>query len=106
MQEMRLDWIAFGKENIGGDEMIVEKKCWPELFERVLNGEKKADIRIADFNIKAGDVLMFKEYNPKTKTFTGRKIEKKVSRVNKVDILKMHSAKELRKNGLLLIELD
>ncbi len=86
--------------------MIVEKKAWPELFEKVLTGEKNADLRIADFQINAGDTLVFKEYNPKTKQYTGRKLEKSVSRVNKIDLLKLYSAEDLKKKGLLLIELE
>ena len=57
---------------------IIKKKAWSELFEKVLSGKKKFDIRLADFDIKEGDILILEEYNPKTKQYTGRVIKKKV----------------------------
>lgn len=86
--------------------MIVEKKAWPELFEKVLRGEKNADLRIADFEIKAGDTLVLKEFDPETKAFTGRKVERKVSAVTRLDrLFEMYSEKDLKQKGLLLIEM-
>lgn len=61
--------------------MIIEKKTWPEAFEKVLSGEKNFDVRLADFECKEGDTLVLREYDPKTKQYTGRKIEKKISLV-------------------------
>ena len=86
--------------------MIVEKKSWPESFVKFLSGEKNADLRIADFKINAGDTLVLKEYNPKSKKFSGRRLEKKVLRVGKFSkLFKNYKAEDLKKKGLLLIEL-
>lgn len=85
--------------------MIVEKKCWPELFELVQSGEKNADLRLADFKLNAGDTLVFKEFDPKTKKFTGRSIEKKCKAVHKLNP-KMFPLKEIQKHGFYLIELE
>jgi ribosomal protein S17 len=63
---------------------IVEKKAWPEYFEKVLSGEKKFDLRINDFEIKEGDTLLLREWNPETKEYTGREISKKVTYILKV----------------------
>jgi ribosomal protein S17 len=61
----------------------IEKKTWPELFEKVKNGEKNFDVRLADFKCSSGDVLVLKEWDPKTEKFTGRVVKKKVKFVMK-----------------------
>ncbi|MCX6743585.1 MAG: hypothetical protein NT116_05095 [Candidatus Parcubacteria bacterium] len=33
----------------------------------------------ADFKIKAGDILILQEWNPKTKKYTGRELRKKAN---------------------------
>jgi len=50
---------------------IIKKKCWPEWFERFCSGERTFELRLADFDLKSGDKLVFEEYNPKTKQYTG-----------------------------------
>lgn len=30
----------------------IKKKCWSELFEKVLNGKKNFDLRLNDFEIR------------------------------------------------------
>jgi len=82
----------------------VHKKCWPELFQLVLSGKKNAELRLADFSIKAGDTLVLEEWDPKTKKYTGRKLSKKVKAVNKV-VTRMHPPQEIEKYGFYLIEL-
>lgn len=84
----------------------IRKKCWPEFFGLILSGKKNADIRLADFGLKAGDILILEEWDPKTKKYTGRKLQKKVRTVLKIDVAKMHSLEEIRKNGFYLIELE
>jgi ribosomal protein S17 len=86
--------------------MEIHKKAWPELFQKVLEGKKKFDIRLADFDVKEGDVLILEEYNPKTKEYTGRSIKKKVSFVMKWNPLNVHSSEEIKKQGLLGIGLE
>lgn len=34
---------------------IIEKKIWSKPFEKVLSGEKKFELRLADFDIEKGD---------------------------------------------------
>lgn len=81
------------------------KKIWPEFFERILSGEKRFDLRLADFEVKEGDVLVLKEYNPKKKEFTGRELRKKIGKVIFVNPTKMHSLEEIKKYGFNIIEL-
>ena len=58
--------------------MIIKKKIWPEYFKLVKSGRKKFELRLADFEIKEGDILVLEEWDPKKKKYTGRRIRKKV----------------------------
>jgi ASC-1-like (ASCH) protein len=86
--------------------MEIKKKIWPEYFEKILQGEKNAELRLADFEINEGDILILEEYNPKTKTYTGRKINKKVKYINKSNPTEAYSLEEIKKFGFYLIELE
>jgi ASC-1-like (ASCH) protein len=44
--------------------MKIEKKIWPEYFEKIKSGEKTFELRLADWQCTAGDVLVLKEWNP------------------------------------------
>ena len=50
----------------------IEKKVWPEYFQEILDGKKTFELRLNDFDIKEGDTLVLKEWNPETKDYTGR----------------------------------
>lgn len=59
--------------------MIIEKKAWPEYFEEIKKGNKKFELRLADWKCDVGDIIILKEWNPKTKVYTGRQIKKKIT---------------------------
>ncbi len=65
---------------------MIEKKIWPEYFDAVASGKKKYELRLNDFEINEGDVLVLEEWDPKTKNYTGRKVEKEVTYVGKFKI--------------------
>ncbi|HPO75467.1 MAG TPA: DUF3850 domain-containing protein [Candidatus Pacearchaeota archaeon] len=52
---------------------IIKKKILPKYFDLVKSGKKKFELRLADFKIKEGDVLILEEWDPKKKEYTGRK---------------------------------
>ncbi len=82
----------------------IEKKAWPELFGKVLNGEKNFDVRLNDFKCKPGDILILREWNPKTKKYTGRSLKKKITFILKTkDIEKFWNKKEIKKYGFQVI---
>lgn len=82
---------------------IIRKKTWKEGFEKILSGAKTFDARLANFRCKVGDTLVLEEYDPKTKKYTGRKIQKKVAYVLKTKDIKFWSKKEIEKYGLQII---
>lgn len=61
------------------NNMKIEKKTWPKYFQKILDGDKSFELRLADFDCKENDILVLREWDPKTKEYTGRKMEKKVT---------------------------
>ena len=86
--------------------MKIKKKTWPEAFEKILSGEKTFDARLADFDCKVGDVLVLEEYDPKTKSYTGRKIEKKITYILNTKEQKFWSQKDIENKGIVVMGLN
>ena len=86
----------------------VEKKVWPEYFEQILNGSKTFELRLQDFDIAEGDTLLLKEWDPETKTYTGREISKTVGYVGKWkidELTKFWPKEEITEKGIQIISL-
>jgi len=82
----------------------IEKKTWPELFKKVQNGEKSFDVRLNEFRCKKGDILYLREWDPKTKNYTGRTLKKKVEYVLKTrDLEKFWSKNDIIKRGFIIM---
>ena len=65
----------------------ITKKIDTEWFNLIISGKKKFELRVADFNIKEGDILRLEEYTfGKDRHPTGRFIEKVVTYVHKTDL--------------------
>lgn len=84
----------------------IKKKIWPEYFDLVSSGKKRFELRLAVFDIAEGDTLLLEEWDPKTKEYTGRKIEKKVSFLLKFKFDDFGQEQEIKEKGLLVIQLD
>lgn len=50
-------------------------------FEHVLSGVKRAEIRRDDRGFAVGDVLVLCEYDPASDTYSGRKLEVRVTHI-------------------------
>jgi hypothetical protein len=81
----------------------IEKKMWPGIFQDFLDGKKTFEVRLADWECKPGDTLVFREWDPKTKKYTGRKILKEVGYVYKTKDAKFFTKKEIDKYGFQVI---
>ncbi|MBI5071763.1 DUF3850 domain-containing protein [Candidatus Falkowbacteria bacterium] len=44
--------------------MRIEKKIRPEFFDKISNGEKNFELRLADWECAPGDVLVLREWDP------------------------------------------
>lgn len=84
----------------------VEKKVWADYFKNIKANQKHFEVRLADFKVKAGDVLVLKEWNNRKREYTGRKMTFKVGSVLKIpqDMKKFYSAEQMKK-GFYVIEL-
>jgi len=85
---------------------IIKKKIWPEYFDLVSSGKKKFEIRLADFDIAEGDTLLLEEWDPKTKEYTGRIIDKKAGYVAKFKLNAFGQEKEIKEKGIQIISLE
>jgi ASC-1-like (ASCH) protein len=79
--------------------MKIEKKIWPKYFAEVLSGKKNFEVRLADWEISEGDILVLREWDLKKKEYTGRQIEKEISYILKTKDLKMFSESDVDKYG-------
>ena len=87
---------------------VIEKKIWPEFFKEVKKGKIRIEIRLADFHVEEGDDLVLKEWNPKKKEFTGKKVKFKVKKVYRVpeDLIRFYPLHLLKKHGVYVMELE
>ncbi len=83
--------------------MEIEKKVWPKFFEKILKGDKNFELRLNDFVCNIGDTLILREWDPKSKDYTGRIIKKKVTYVLKTKNVKFWSKEDIEKHGFQII---
>ena len=86
--------------------MKIEKKIWPESFQAILDGRKKFELRLADWKINKGDILVLREWEPKKKEYTGRSLEKEVKYILKTKDIKFWPKEEQEKYGYQIISFD
>lgn len=86
----------------------IEKKVWPQQFESLKSGKRKADLRLAEFDIKEGDTLVLKEWDPDKQEYTGRSLKKKVTYVSKfrIDNVPFWAEQEIREKGIQILSLE
>jgi hypothetical protein len=85
--------------------MEVEKKIWPKDFEKIKEKDSYMEIRLADFNIDVGDVLVLREWDPTKANYTGKELKFKVKDLKKLDLRKFYSPDEIMKHGIYAMEL-
>lgn len=86
--------------------MRVEKKIWPEFFEKDSKAKRLVEARLADFELSQGDTIVFREWDPDAQEYTGREFEKKVALVNKVDLKRFYTSEDLEQYGVYAILLE
>lgn len=86
---------------------IIKKKILPEYFDAVASGKKKFELRLNDFEVAEGDILVLEEWNPEIKEYTGRKIEKKVVYVKQFKIDELFwPREEILEKGIQIMSLE
>lgn len=84
----------------------IKKKIHPEYFEAVASGKKLYEFRVADFEVAEGDMLILQEWNPETKKYTGRELQKGVSYVGKFTLDSFGQREALEKHGFYILSLE
>ena len=84
----------------------IHKKVWREYFEQIVSGKKKFELRLADFKVNEGDVLVLEEWDKDTKEYTGRKIEVVATYIIKTKGQTFWSAEEIKKYGFQIIQFE
>ena len=82
------------------------KKIWPKYFELISSGKKRFELRLADFDIKEEDTLILEEWNPETKEYTGRTIEKKIDYISKFNLDFFGQEQEVKDKGIFIIQFE
>src|SRR3989344_4370050 len=84
----------------------IRKKTWKKYFEEVLTGKKKFDLRLADFEVENGDVLILEEWDEVGETYTGREIRAKVSYVLKTKDWRVWTQEQINQYGFQVMQLE
>ena len=84
---------------------VIEKKIKPEYFQLILDGKKKFELRLDEFEIEEGDTLLLREYEDEK--YTGREIQKDVLYVRNLKVQNLHwPIEEVMKKGLKIISFN
>ena len=83
---------------------FISKKTWPYFFQLMVDGKKNTDLRLADFDVEPGDVIIFQEWDPVEECYTGRELSRLVEYVNRVNLDEFHTLEEIITFGHYIIE--
>lgn len=72
----------------------------------MLDGKKNVEIRLADFEINAGDEILFREWDQTKHEYTGREFKKRVKVLFKVRFTDFNSIEEIKQHGHYVMELE
>lgn len=84
----------------------IHKKVLQEYFEKIIDGKKKFELRLADFEINEGDILLLEEWDKNKKEYTGRKIEVVATYILKTKGLNFWPQEEVDKYGFQIIQFE
>ncbi len=82
------------------------KKVWLEYFEQILSGNKKFELRLADFDVQEGDMLVLQEWDQHKQEYTGRQVSVKVTYVLHTKDLQFWQPLEIEKYGYQVVQFD
>lgn len=61
-----------------------ELKTWPEYFDGLWDGSKLAEVRNDDRGFATGDILVLREWRPRSYCYTGRWVVARIARIDKL----------------------
>jgi hypothetical protein len=77
-----------------------------DIFQKIVEGKKKFELRLGVRDIKEGDFLILEEWDIKNERYTGRKLEKKVKFVLKTKEIQFWPQKDVNKYGFTIASFD
>lgn len=86
--------------------MTIKKKILPEYFEKIASGEKKFELRLADWEINPGDTLILEEWDPQQKDYTGRTLTTTASYILKTKDCDFWPQEDIDKYGFQVIQFE
>ena len=88
---------------------VIKKKILKVYFDQVASGKKKYELRLGDFEVQEGDILVLEEWDKESESYTGRTIEKKVTHVGTFkleDIYAFWKKERIEEHGLQIISIE
>lgn len=86
------------------------KKVLPDYFQDIVDGKKKYELRLNDFDIEPGDILVLEEWtstDPETRQATGRVLEKEVSYLRRFKLEDLWwSEDDIKEKGIQIISFE
>ncbi len=73
---------------------IHELKCWPESFQFIRAGQKRAEIRMDDRGFKEGDLVHLREYEPTDREYTGQDELVRITHIQRCGIEPLEALEE------------
>ncbi|MCK5343448.1 MAG: DUF3850 domain-containing protein [Candidatus Heimdallarchaeota archaeon] len=84
--------------------MTINKKVQEKYFKAVVDGKKRFEVRLADFECREGDTLVLKEQKQGSVELTGREHECEILyKFNTKDMEKYHTKEEIDKYGFVIL---
>jgi len=78
---------------------VIEKRVWKPFFEDLITDKKNFDIRLADFELKEGDEVLFREYDQGKREYTGREILAQVKNLHLIKLTNFYPIEKIEECG-------
>ncbi len=83
--------------------MKITKKVDKNMFEMILSGKKKFEVRLGDMKVDEGDILVLRECEDNNGKETGREIEKRIGLVMNTKEMLWWTEEEKNKYGFIIM---
>ena len=84
--------------------MKIIKKVKEKYFNAILDGRKRFEVRLANFECEAGDTLMLREQEEISNDLSGRELDCEVLyKFNTKEIEKFYTKEDIDKYGLVVL---
>lgn len=101
LNKLATDWRLMTSDEI--DKYLNhEMKSWPWFFQAFMDGNKLHDLRQKDRDFQIGDVVVLKEYDPRTGKYSGSELAMEISYMTSNDTPCALSSNALARDHVIL----